>query len=211
MPSPLITVNFALPAGWVAPKNMVFAGPPPAGAARSIFAPQLPQKRLSDGDLGATVGAVSDGHGARAYSMCGRARSRRESPPSSVGLAGERLDGGAAHDRVLVVAGALQQRNTRGAEDRERIDGGDAPAPRVVARGRAPARSRSPAPRRAACRSGARRQATAAAAIGGRRIEGGGCDAGRRHAIVAELGQHTQGGRPGLGLGVVEQRGQFVG
>src|SRR5262245_63492492 len=48
MPSPLMTVSFALPAACVAPKNMVFAGPA-AGAGRSIFAPQLPQNRLSAG------------------------------------------------------------------------------------------------------------------------------------------------------------------
>src|SRR5262245_47779312 len=47
MPSPLMTVSFALPAGCEAPKNIVFAVA--AGAGRSIFAPQLPQKRLSMG------------------------------------------------------------------------------------------------------------------------------------------------------------------
>ena len=49
------------------------------------------------------------------------------------------------------------------------------------------------------------------AASAGRRIEGGGRDARRRHALVAELGEHAQRGRPRLGLGVVEQRGQPVG
>src|SRR3954465_15123065 len=44
-----MTVSFAFPAGCVAPKNIVLAGPPPAAGARSIFAPQLPQNRLSAG------------------------------------------------------------------------------------------------------------------------------------------------------------------
>src|SRR5262245_65154821 len=133
MPSPLMTVSFALPAGWLAPKNIVFAGPPPAGAAAmSIFAPQLPQNRLSAGISAPQLGQFRM---AMARSILdvrpagSKCRSFRGAGARSKRLLGQRFERRGAHDRVPVRARALEQRRTGRTQRSQRVDGRNPPAP----------------------------------------------------------------------------------
>ena len=101
-----------------------------AGAGQdSIFAPQLPQNRLSAGISAPQFGQFLHGHGASILDV----RARWESPRSSIRTCGRAPRRRRPARPRACRCGPLQQRNTSRAEDGERFDCGDAPVPRFVA------------------------------------------------------------------------------